>query len=79
MSVEQVIEKLKELPPQAEVFHLWDGEPRTAINIVYEAADGTVITADYDQPCYLPIKRPKDGPCLYDSTYWNTPTDPNDD
>lgn len=72
MTVKNLIEKLKELPQEATVFHLWDGEPRTTINVVYEAKNGNVITADYDEVCYSSSARPKDAPNKEESKFWTT-------
>ena len=76
MTVKQLIEKLKELPQDARVFHLCDGEPRTAINVVYETKNGTVMTADYEQVCYSSSARPKDAPNSEESRYWETEKSP---
>ena len=70
MKVRELIESLEKLPQDARVFHLWDGEPRTAINVVYEAKNGRVITADYKQACYSLSARPKDSLISEDSLYW---------
>lgn len=76
MIVKDLIEKLKELPQDARVFHLWDGEPRTAINVVYETKNGEVMTADYGQVCYSSSARPKDAPNSEEYRYWETQKDP---
>jgi hypothetical protein len=59
MTVEQLIKQLEKMPKNAKVFHLWNGEPRTEINLVYECKSGQVITADFDQYCYSKNARPK--------------------
>ncbi len=76
MTVKDLIEKLKELPQDAKVFHLWDGEPRTSINVVYETKNGAVMTADYEQVCYSSSARPKDAPNREENRYWQTEKDP---
>lgn len=76
MTVGELIERLKKLPQEARVFHLWDGEPRTAINVVYESKNGAVITSDYDQVCYSSSARPKDAPNSEDDRYWKTKSNP---
>ena len=76
MIVKDLIKKLKELPQDAEVFHLWDGEPRTAINVIYETKSGKVMTSDYDQYCYSSDARPKDAPNSEQDKYWKTKKDP---
>lgn len=42
---------LDTLPEDATVWHLWDGSARTAINHVYLARSGKVITSDYAEYC----------------------------
>lgn len=59
MIVKDLIKQLQEMPQESEVFHLWDGEPRTSINIVYESKNGGVITSDFGQPCYSENATPK--------------------
>jgi len=76
MKVKELIEKLKELPQEARVFHLWDGEPRTAINVVYESLNGSVITSDYEQVCYSSTARPKTAPSRDDDMFWYTEKKP---
>ena len=76
MIVKDLIEKLKELPQDARVFQLWDGEPRTAIIVVYETKNGEVMTADYRQGCYSSSARPKDAPNKEKDRYWETQKDP---
>lgn len=76
MTVKELIEELLKMPQDARVFHLWDGEPRSAINIVYESIGGKVITADFEMPCYLTAARPKD--YIEDGfNYYVTPENPN--
>lgn len=58
MNVRDLIARLLEMPQDAEVFHLWDGEPRTKIEVVWFAPSGKVITSDVDEPCYSPQNRP---------------------
>lgn len=77
MTVEELIIQLKKMPPKARVFHLWDGEPRTAINVVYETKNGCVMTADYEMVCYSTNARPKDAPTTEQDRYWKTKSDPN--
>lgn len=76
MTVKELIEKLKELPQNAKVFHLWDGEPRTAINVVYESKNGSVITSDYKELCYSTSARPKNAPTSEEDRYWKTEESP---
>ncbi len=76
MKVKHLIEQLEKMPQDAEVFHLWDGEPRTSINIVYECKSGQVITSDFDEICYSPNARPKNMNIEGDS--WRTKVNPSE-
>lgn len=60
------------MPQNANVFHLWDGELRTEINIVYESKDEKVVTADYEHVCYSTESRPKNAPTYEENRYWKT-------
>ncbi len=75
MKVEELIEVLKTMPPDAEVFHLWDGEPRTAIELVWVSKSGTVITSDYEQHCYSDEGRPIKAPSENETLSWTAPKD----
>ena len=72
MKVKELIEALKKMPQDASVTHLWDGEPRTAIQIVYLARGGFVVTSDYDMVCYSAESRPEDAP---ENPNWHTAVD----
>lgn len=76
MKVSQLIKALEKLPQNATVFHLFDGEPRTAINVVYETKNGAVMTADYEQFCYSTSARPIDAPTSEVDMYWKTKKNP---
>jgi len=78
MTVKELMEILKNLPQDSRVFHLWDGEPRTAINVVYESKRGAVITADYNQVCYSTGARPKNAPNAKEDRYWTTEKNPRE-
>lgn len=71
MTVKELIEELKKMPQDARVFHIWDGEPRTAINVVYEAKSGHVMTADFNEVVYSDCARPKG--TYYSLGNWYTP------
>lgn len=76
MTVKELIKALEKLPKEARVFHLQDGEPRTAINVVYESKNGKVVTSDYGEVCYSSSARPKDAPTSEEDKYWETEKDP---
>ena len=74
MKVKDLIKELEKMPQDAEVMHLWDGEARTAIEVVYESKNGTVITSDFQQVCYSSSTRPIDAPTKEEERYWETPS-----
>lgn len=78
MTAAELIERLKQMPPTAEVFHLWDGCLRTAIEHVWLAHSGVVATADHDQVCYKDGDRPADAPTSKQQPYWHTPRSPDE-
>ena len=73
MKVQALIEALQKMPQDADVTHLWDGEPRTNIEIVYLARGGFVVTSDFEMVCYSNESRPADAPTAKDDPYWETP------
>lgn len=52
MTAKQLIEELQKMPPDAEVWHVWDGQPRSTIEHVWVDEYGEVITADVKELCY---------------------------
>ena len=76
MTVKELIIELKKMPQEARVFHIWDGEPRTAINVVYKAKNKSVITSDYEMVCYSTNARPEEAPTSQENPYWETPKNP---
>lgn len=72
MKVSELIQQLQRMPQDATVLHLWDGEARTEINVVYESKNGDVITADFDMACYSTSSRPIDAPTSQDMPIWST-------
>ena len=73
MNAGELIKALQSLPQDAEVFHVWDGEPRTGINHVWLSRGGEVMTADYGMPCYSDEHRPLDAPTEEEERHWETP------
>lgn len=62
--------KIGGMPPDAEVFHLWDGELRTGIELVWLTRGGDVATSDFDQVCYSTQSRPSSAPTSEEQPYW---------
>jgi hypothetical protein len=79
MKVKDLIEQLQKMPQDAEVYHLWDGEPRTRVNVVYVSKSGHVITADFSQDSDSTESRPINAPSVKEQQYRQTPEDPNRD
>lgn len=73
MKVAELIEKLREMPPDANVWHVWDGAARTQIEYVWLSRGGEVITADEDEVVYDTGSRPLDAPTSEEDRYWTTP------
>ncbi len=76
ITVQGLIALLQTMPQDAVVDHLWDGAPRTRINLVWLSRSGHVITSDYDEVCYYDEARPKDAPSEKDEPHWTTPERP---
>ena len=72
MKVKELIAELKKLPQDAQVYYIWDGEPRSKINAVYEAKNGDVMTADFWETVYSTQARPKDAPTREKEPHWET-------
>lgn len=73
MKVHELIEALKDMPAEAEVLHLWDGDARTKIEHVWLSRGGQVITADNNMVCYWTEVRLIDALIKEESRYWKTP------
>jgi hypothetical protein len=73
MTVRELIERLKVMPLDADVAHLWDGEPRTNIEHVWLSRAGDVVTADNGMVVYSTEARPEDAPTADEGPYWYTP------
>lgn len=72
MKVRELIDALAGMPPDADVYHLWDGDPRTEIVHVWLARNGTaVVTADRGETCYDEAFRPASVPP--EPAQWRTP------
>ena len=78
MTVKELIQGLEDLPSDAQVRHLWDGAARTAIECVYLARSGDVITAEYEELCYDDADRPIGAPTETEDRQWKTPGDPRE-
>ena len=60
MTVFELIAILQTMHKNKKVYHLWDGEPRTEIEVVYLSKNGDVITADIGENCYNKKNLPKE-------------------
>lgn len=72
MIVSQLIEYLRKMPQDAEVFHIWDGAARTGIEHVFVSKSGNVMTSDNNQVVYADEDRPLDAPSEKEEPYWYT-------
>jgi hypothetical protein len=79
MNVGQLITKLRNMPLDAEVTHLWDGEERSVINHVWLSRGGSVVTADFGMVCYTTESRPIDAPDSKEDPFWETLGDEDDE
>jgi len=74
MKVYELIEQLKLMPKDADVWHLWDGALRTEIEYVYLSKSGLVGTSDRSEVCYSTKDRPVDAPTSVEERYWHSPS-----
>jgi len=58
MNVKQVIEQLQTLPKDANVFYVWDSEPRSEVEEIYVAQSGKVILKTEDDVVYNENEKP---------------------
>lgn len=76
MKVKDALKLLSQMPPDAELRYLWDGEARSVVRHVWMARNGDVILADQDEPVQVVDERPANAPGEEDSS-WSTPWRPN--
>jgi len=77
MKVNELIVRLTQMDQEADVYHLWDGEPRTIIEHVYMSKTGLCVTADFSMVAYSNEGRPVGAPSSEEDHYWETPALPN--
>jgi len=73
VKVKELIAKLKEMPQEMEVWHVWDGEARTQLKHVWISRNGKVITADDGESVYSTESRPEGEGIDGDYHGWKTP------
>lgn len=73
MKVQELIDVLKEMPPDADVTQLWDGELRTNVELIWLAKNNNVVVADFGEVCYSDSARPVSAPSKKECKYWSTP------
>jgi hypothetical protein len=76
MKVRQLIKHLIDMDLDADIFNLWDGEPRSSIECVYMSKSGICITADAGEIAYSNSGRPVDAPDEDEDPYWRTSISP---
>ena len=52
MKVSELIKRLEDMPPDAEVFGIYDGATRLEVSTLWLARSGTVVVADYGAVVY---------------------------
>ena len=62
MRVEELIEKLKKMPPDANVLNAWDGALRGDVDVVWLARSGLVGLGAEKEPLYYESDRPEGAP-----------------
>ncbi len=77
MKVSDLIEKLKTMPQDAEVKHVWDGGAYTTIQHVWLSRSGIVMTADFDMPVYNEEDRSAEMPNEKEKKYYYTEKGPS--
>lgn len=58
------------MPQDVSVFHIWDGDARTEINMVYLSKRGDVMTIDEGMNCYSDGARPVGAPTESEDPYY---------
>lgn len=75
MTIQTLINKLAQIQaihgPDAEVWAIWDGEPRTSVDHVWFSMDGQVMLAEANEVVYSKESRPAWAPA--DGVRWMTP------
>lgn len=78
MTVAALIEKLQQLPPDAETRICFDGVTRLGADYVWLARGGHVVLADEDEDIYHTHDRPATAPTYEQSQSWK-PRGPDPD
>jgi hypothetical protein len=58
MKVKELINKLKGMPQDADVWQLWHGDARSEIKLVWLSRDGRVMASDTNEICQTDEVRP---------------------
>lgn len=70
MTASQLITELQKMPPDAEVWHLWDGCLRTPIDSVWLSKSGLIGTGAIWEYCNNDRDRPVDAPTRDVLPHW---------
>lgn len=70
MKVKDMIAQLLILPPDAKIYNISDGKPRTSPEFIWATKDGRVIMAGSDESVHFAEDRPH---WLGECSYWATP------
>lgn len=73
MKVQQLIEALQQMPPDAEVRSMWDGAARGEVQHIWLARGGWVVAADSEDKSYYTEDRPSYAPTEKEVGVWIGP------
>ncbi len=73
MTVAELIAKLQTLPPEEEIYYVYDGAPRGDVAHVWLARSGEAILAGAGEYVYSGDARPESAPTEEEDRYWKTP------
>jgi len=70
MKVKDIIKFLNTVDQEKEVWHVWDGEPRSKIEAMWVARNGNIISGPIGEPVYSEESRPDGAPFEEEDRYW---------
>lgn len=70
MRVRELIEALRGMPQDADVWYLYDGAARGSADVCYLARSGEVMLGFEEAVVYYDEDRPADAPSVADAPYW---------
>lgn len=70
MKVKDVIKFLSTVDQEKEVWHVWDGQPRSKIEAMWVARNGNIISGPLDECVYSEEYRPNSAPFEKEDGHW---------